>query len=1120
MYKKILSTLLCVCMLLSLLPVTALADGEVAEIGGTQYMSLADAVADVPADGTATTITLLSDAIDGAVIAAGQNVVLDLNSKEVNVSTSSGGSGVITVDGKLTIRNGTLTDTVSSTASSKFIYVNGELNIAGTASLVSSGYVIYGTSGGAAITTSGNLTSNGSNAVYINSGNSLTIGGGTITAASGSKKSCVLANGGSITMNGGTLLANSSDETYCIKTNGQKVGAVNVYGGTLTAASSKGYCVYWNSAGTLTIGNTDGTGPTLTAGDTAIEVKCTSSIVGSGNTSTVIVQGGTLSGTKYALYQNSSDVASTSFANVTLGNVYLRTASSLTDCTVNGKLTLSGMTQCDFENAIFADGGSLSSGRYYLENGTVKETPSYTVTFATNNENLGKIGIKSYRFYSAAAGTSSGSTASPSGESSHEWSALDGSEAKVVAIAMPESGSAFVGWFDNAEGNGNPIATSTEVTYEADADGLKNNVSYYAVFKTSDEYNNMVAAANAWVAGYDSQAEFTIGTISDMQSFAYAVNYLGKDFSGKTVKLNAGLAYTDTDSFTPIGTETTPFKGTFDGGKNTITGLSFTGTKGSGYIGLFGCVDGATIKDLTLTGVNFDGGYMTGGFAGEAKGGSFINCAITDSALSNGYFLGGIFGHSSTDCTVTGCRVEGVIFNGYWKTGGVVGYADGVKISDTTVTDIEALESTVFGALVGHANSGATKITDVKVSNVKDENGEKALVIGTTYSSGNSQTITVDGKDTNIDAAGIVPSESTATIQVSGGDFTFEIPSTSSNKISVTFKNGDDIVIVRVIDKGSSAALPEEPAGGSGTFLGWYLDDGTQVTADTKFSSNATVSAKWRSNSSSPSYRVTVSSSTGGDVTVTPSSASKGLTITVKVNPDDGYALDTLTVTDASGNELSLNKRSETEYSFTMPGSAVTVKATFVNDEGEVESGLPFDDVDVGDWFYDAVKYAYENSLMNGLADDAFAPNSTLTRGMMATLLYRLEGEPDVTGVAFDDIGTDMWYTDAITWAAANGIVNGYGDGVFAPNDAITREQLAAILYRYAQYKGLEAVNLAENLTGFDDAESVSEYAVSAMNWAVGAGLMNGVTDTTLQPQGTATRAQVATMLMRFIETF
>ena len=189
------------------------------------------------------------------------------------------------------------------------------------------------------------------------------------------------------------------------------------------------------------------------------------------------------------------------------------------------------------------------------------------------------------------------------------------------------------------------------------------------------------------------------------------------------------------------------------------------------------------------------------------------------------------------------------------------------------------------------------------------------------------------------------------------------------------------------------------------------------------------------------------------------------------------------------------------------------------NDRPSTSTGLPFDDVDTGDWYYEAVEYVYENGLMNGVASDEFSPNATLTRGMMVTILYRLEGEPAVSGAAaFDDVDEDAWYADAVAWAAENGIVNGVSDTEYAPNANITREQLATMLYRYAQYSGMDAVDLRENISGFADADSVSEYAVQALNWAVGEELVNGMGDNTLAPQGNATRAQAAALLMRYVE--
>ena len=183
------------------------------------------------------------------------------------------------------------------------------------------------------------------------------------------------------------------------------------------------------------------------------------------------------------------------------------------------------------------------------------------------------------------------------------------------------------------------------------------------------------------------------------------------------------------------------------------------------------------------------------------------------------------------------------------------------------------------------------------------------------------------------------------------------------------------------------------------------------------------------------------------------------------------------------------------------------------------ETDEPFIDVDENDWFYDAVTYVYSEGMMDGVSDTQFAPNSNLTRGMVVTMLYRLEDEPRVTGSSgFDDVASGAWYADAVTWAAENGIVNGVSDTEFAPNVNITREQLAAILYRYAEYNDYD-VSGRDDLSEFTDRSSISGYALDAMRWAVDEGLITGITNTTIEPQGTATRAQAATMFMRFMST-
>ena len=180
---------------------------------------------------------------------------------------------------------------------------------------------------------------------------------------------------------------------------------------------------------------------------------------------------------------------------------------------------------------------------------------------------------------------------------------------------------------------------------------------------------------------------------------------------------------------------------------------------------------------------------------------------------------------------------------------------------------------------------------------------------------------------------------------------------------------------------------------------------------------------------------------------------------------------------------------------------------------------ISFKDVKENDWFYDAVSYAVENGLMSGMSEDIFAPNTPLTREMLAVVLYNVEGQPEGTEAnTFTDVKGDMWYTDAILWANENGIVAGYDNGAYGVGDLITREQFATILYRYAQFKGYDTTQGGMAVREFSDYENISDYARPAMAWAVNAGIMGGMDDGTLMPQGKATRAEAATMLMNFCE--
>ena len=203
-------------------------------------------------------------------------------------------------------------------------------------------------------------------------------------------------------------------------------------------------------------------------------------------------------------------------------------------------------------------------------------------------------------------------------------------------------------------------------------------------------------------------------------------------------------------------------------------------------------------------------------------------------------------------------------------------------------------------------------------------------------------------------------------------------------------------------------------------------------------------------------------------------------------------------------------------------GILVTAYAVNGGDELDVSTSTSaadrnFYDVINSDWFFDDVKYVSENGLMNGTSASTFEPNGTTTRSMIVTVLWRLEGMPDVAGSTFEDVEEGQYYSNAIGWAAANSIVAGYGDGTFGPLDYITREQMAAVLYRYAAYKGYD-ISARTNLSGFEDVNEISEYAVEYMEWANAEGLITGTSHETLSPKGNALRSQVAAILKRFCE--
>ena len=281
-------------------------------------------------------------------------------------------------------------------------------------------------------------------------------------------------------------------------------------------------------------------------------------------------------------------------------------------------------------------------------------------------------------------------------------------------------------------------------------------------------------------------------------------------------------------------------------------------------------------------------------------------------------------------------------------------------------------------------------------------------------------------------------------------------------------------------------------------------------------------------------YTVTVKDADNGTVTASRKTAEANAAVTLTVKPGEGYQLDKLAVTDRNNNAVTLTKNEDGTYTFKMPASNVTVTPAFAavpvpvpadTDGGACpkDASCPisaFSDASPTEWYHDGVHWALAKELMNGIGNGSFAPNGTTTRAMVVTMLWRLEGKPDGGSSPFTDVPADTWYTQAVSWAAEAGVVKGVSETEFAPDTPVTREQLAAILYRYAQAKGWDvSVGEDTNILSYDDAFSVSGWAMEAMQWACGAGILNGRTASTLVPGGNATRAEIATMFMRFCES-
>ena len=503
-------------------------------------------------------------------------------------------------------------------------------------------------------------------------------------------------------------------------------------------------------------------------------------------------------------------------------------------------------------------------------------------------------------------------------------------------------------------------------------------------------------------------------------------------------------------------------------------------------------ISGGTVEAVSTEGVGIGSGGMPFYQSESPNVDQYIHC-VSGAA---GTFATGTDGNAMLFATGRIAHIEDDDDTSAWQ--GVI-FLDGKgQLYGTSVTLSE--DVTIPSGNTLEIGQGQTLSVDRGVTMTIDN--EDCLTGGGTLGAGGSYQI-----------LNPMPVFTPATLVYTGGDL--------SGSVSLTAPAGPVSVMGQVFTISGSPNYDDwvitTPAGG-------ILQVGTYTVTAYSASQGRTVSGQITvigDSSSTPTYSVILPGRVeGGTVTAKKSYAEEGETFRFTVTPDEGWELDTLSVTDNRGTELDVKYEGDSVYSFKMPARRVEIQVSFREIPPE---SLPFTDIADNAWYADAVRYVYEHGLMAGTSATTFAPDVTTSRAMIATILWRMAGSPVVNyAMNYTDVAQGQWCSEAIRWATSEGIVGGYGNGLFGTNDPITREQLATMLWRYAQTEGYDvSVGENTNILSYTDVADLSEYAISAMQWAVGAGIINGTGDgSTLSPQGQATRAQAAVMLTRFCEEY
>lgn len=1126
MKKRLFASLLCLALCLSLLPITALADGD----GGVEYIERGwdgSAVTEqVETIDTYTTIT--SNTIqwnNGWYVAQGEVTIgTDDNPQRVTVT---GDVHLILTDGcTLTVNGGIQVEKGNS------LTIYGQSEQTGTmgrliASITEEDASIYhaviggngsdtGGNEGGAVTIHGGFvsatatvidfsqsdpdTSQGNNnGSFAGDSYGAAIGGGGSETGNG-------GDGGTITIFGGTVRAESSCGAGIGggsggSGGGGEGGSITISGGTVRAESTIGAGIGGGSGGS---GGGDGGKVTISGGAVRAESNNGGGIGGGGdgnggdaggNGGTITISGGTV------------EVQSASGAGIGGGSSAFGFSSS---------------------SAFQTNGTGGSGGTITISGGSVTAT-----TFAGHP---GGLFAEMSEGIWAGAAIGGGSCGGGSGGSSGTITISGGIVTAIVSSQpapgmdpdVPPKYSAGIG---NGAGTGVSVVGSSKIT-----------ISGGTVFAQSpdgagigDGQNNDGSAIVIAISGGTVEAVSTNGAGIGggmIEALSAMVNFK-KTYSGGEITISGGSVSAQSTNGAGIGSgaviydvEEVSERNTpeVNGGEITVSGgtVSAQSVRGAGIGGGNGQVtvgstvtvdpDAQTTPSLTLS--SGSGGTVT------ISGGTVEAVSTEGVGIGSG---GMPFYQSETPAVDQYIhRVSGAA--GTFATG-TDGNAMLIAVGGTNHIEDDD-DTTDWHGVIFLGSEGQIYGDKVTLSTDCTIPGGKQLTIGEGQSLllDAGVTLTIDNENC-ITGAGTLGAGGSYQILNPLPVFTpttlFYTGSDLSGRLSLTAPAGSVSIMGQTFTVSGTPTYRDWvitlPAGG-------ILQVGTYTVTAYSPSQGRTVSGQITvigDSSSTPTYSVILPGRVeGGTVTAKKSYAEEGETFRFTVTPDEGWELDTLSVTDNRGTELDVKYEGDSVYSFKMPARRVEIQVSFREIPPE---SLPFTDIADNAWYADAVRYVYKHGLMAGTSATTFAPDVTTSRAMIATILWRMAGSPVVNyAMTYTDVAQGQWYSEAVRWATSEGIVGGYGNGLFGTNDPITREQFAAMLYRFAQEQGYD-VSIGENtnILSYTDVADLSEYAISAMQWAVGAGIINGTGDgSTLTPQGQATRAQAAVMLTRFCEEY